>query len=65
MWHSTIHIRYQSLILLHKLVVLFIIFFELMFEQTVREIILTLIFIADKFLLKILGSVVCLLIKYY
>ena len=26
MWHSTIHIRYQSLILLHKLVVLFLIF---------------------------------------
>ena len=36
-----------------------------MFEQTVWEIILTLIFIVDKFLLNILGSVVCLLIKYY
>ena len=32
-----------------------------MFEQTVWEIILTLVFIVDKFLLKILGSVVCLL----
>ena len=36
-----------------------------MFEQTVWEIILTLIFIVDKFLLNILGLVVCLLIKYY
>ena len=36
-----------------------------MFEQTVWEIILTLVFIVDKFLLKILRSVVCLLIKYY
>ena len=36
-----------------------------MFGQTVWEIILTLIFIVDKFLLKILGSIVCLPIKYY